>query len=112
LLTAILQSSPPGRSLEVTSHKIPDVYTARLGHHMVRYANVHPRDMLNHLVVTYRTLKPGDLVANMERIQTPWNPDTSIEHVFIHGAACRHFASEGGNSISDAAYMQIIITTF
>jgi hypothetical protein len=91
---------------------IPDVYIAKLRHPLVQYANTQPRDILAHLMSEYGTIKPADLAANMERLQTPWNPDTPIEHVLTKGTDRRRFASEGGNPINDVAYLQILITTF
>jgi hypothetical protein len=51
---------------------MPDRYISRLRHPTVRYANVHPRDMLQHLMRTFGTIKPKDLEANRDRIKTPW----------------------------------------
>jgi hypothetical protein len=89
---------------------VPDVYIAKLRHPLVRYANTHPQDMLAHLVRQYGTITPVDLAANMEHIQAPWNPNTSIEHVITRGTNCPHFANEGGNPINDAAYLRILLT--
>jgi hypothetical protein len=97
---------------KLTIQAIPDVYIAKLRHPFVRYANTLPQDMLAHLMRTYGTIKTGNPVASMECIQAPWNQDTSIDDVFTNGTDCRHFASEGGNPINDAAYLQILITIF
>jgi hypothetical protein len=91
---------------------IPDRYIGRLRHPRVNYANVHPREMLQHIITNYGTIKPKDLEANRERIKTPWNPDEPIEVVFINGEDCRHFAEEGGDPISDVNYIQILVSIF
>jgi hypothetical protein len=90
---------------------IPDVYMARLRQPVGRYSDVNPKDMLNCLRTTYGTIKPKDLVANMERIRKPWDPNTAIEHVFTNGNDCRQFAIDGGNPFTDTSYMQILLTT-
>jgi hypothetical protein len=89
---------------------VPDVYLAKLRQPRGRYANTQPRDMLAHIVAQYGTIKPTDLATNMERIQAPWNPNTSIVHLITRSADCRQFATEGGNPINNAAYLQILLT--
>jgi hypothetical protein len=79
---------------------VPDVYLATLRQPRGRYATTQPRDMLAHIIAQYGTITPTDLVTNMERIQVPWSPDTSIEHLLTRGQDCRQFATEGGNMLS------------
>jgi hypothetical protein len=112
-LTAFLKARDlQARIRKVMVAAIPDAYMARLRQPMGRYSDVNPRDMLTYLKTTYGTIKPKDLVANMERINKPWDPDTAIEYVFTNGDDCRQFAIDGGNSITDASYMQILLNTF
>lgn len=89
---------------------VPDVYLATLRQPRGHYATTQPRDMLAHIMAQYGTITPTDLATNMERIQAPWNPDTSIKHLLTRGQDCRQFATEGGNPIDEIAYLQILIT--
>jgi uncharacterized phage-associated protein len=38
--------------------------------------------LLTHLWTTYGTIEPGDILANTERMTTPWHPPTPIEDFF------------------------------
>jgi hypothetical protein len=91
---------------------IPNKYIARLRHPTCRYANVHPRTILQHLLDNYGKIKPRDLTANRERLKTPWKPDEAIELVFTNGEECREFATEGGDPISDTYYLEALVTIF
>lgn len=39
------------------------------------YADVTPRELLNHLMDTYGKKSPKDLERNREMVKAPWNPD-------------------------------------
>jgi hypothetical protein len=91
---------------------VPAAYLAKLREPLVNYANATPKTILAHLMAQYGAILPADLKDNMERLQAPWNPDTPIDLVFNIGIDCRHFATEGGNPINDAAYLEILLTTF
>jgi hypothetical protein len=52
------------------------------------------------------------MATNLKTIAAPWNPDTPIEAIFTNGNHCRQFAIEGGDPITDAAYMRILTEIF
>jgi hypothetical protein len=91
---------------------IPRKYIARLRHPRLQFTNVNAAEILDHMVTTYGKIRPRDLERNLVDIATPWNPDTDIETVFNHGDLCREIAEEGGNPISDASYVLILIKIF
>jgi hypothetical protein len=64
------------------------------------------------MVATYGRIRARDLEKNLIDIAKPWNPDTDIEHVFSHGTLCREIAIEGGNPITDASHVLILVKIF
>ena len=84
---------------------IPDTYREALADIDHGYADVTAMDLLEHVVDTYGTITTIDLEANLQQLETPWNPDTPIATVFVNGNRCRQFATEGGDPISDLTYM-------
>jgi hypothetical protein len=91
---------------------VPKAYLAALSHPDFGYANVSPQQMLAHLMATCGLITPTELRDNLQRLKAPWDPDQPIEDVFNKGLACRRFADEGGDPISDAAYVRILVDIF
>jgi len=91
---------------------VPLDYLSELAHPTMGYSSVTPSQMLEHLVTNYGGITAKDLRDNMERLKTPWNPDTPIESVFTNGTFCRNFANEGNNPISDETYVLILVDIF
>jgi hypothetical protein len=91
---------------------VPKIYLDALSHPDFGYANVSPRQLLTHLVTTCGQITTMDLRDNLQRIKSPWNPDLPIETVFSNGTFCRRFAAEGGDPISDPAYVRILVDIF
>jgi hypothetical protein len=105
------------RSLQSQLQKLiiqatPLRYIKKLAHGTRGFANVTPSDLLQHLITKYGTIKRKDLEDNLQRIKTPWNPDTPIEDVFNMGEECRQLAADGQDPITDMAYLRILLTTF
>lgn len=76
------------------------------------YTNINPATLLQHLFTVYGTIKLVDLDENVRLLHTPWDPDTPIENVFINGKRCRGFAAEGGDPITDVAYIRALLNVF
>lgn len=91
---------------------VPDIYICELQDVQVGYANVTIPAMLNHLFNDHGKIEPKHLEANLEQINTPWNPDEQIQTVFNNGNICRQFAEEGGDKITDSAYIRILVKIF
>ena len=64
------------------------------------------------MVTTYGKIRARDLKRNLINISRPWNPDMDIQTVFNHGALCRELAAKGGNPITDAGYVLILVKIF
>jgi hypothetical protein len=91
---------------------VPTLYLSKFDDAIMGYANASPEQMVGHLIDTYGQITARELEANMERIASPWNPDTPIETVFSNGTTCRQFATEGNDPISDSAYIRILVKIF
>jgi hypothetical protein len=91
---------------------IPSSYRAVLAHPVLGYANVTPRAILTHMLDRYGRITEQDLQRNLKALETPWDPETTIDTVFINGTACREFAVEGGDPITDKTYIRALVTIF
>ena len=78
----------------------------------MQFTMVTPKEILTHLMTTYGKIRDRDLDQNLENITRPWDPDTNIELVFSNGKLCRELAEEGGNPISDGAYIRMLLKVF
>ena len=78
----------------------------------MQFTNVTPAAILAHMVGTYGRIRARDSERNLANIAKPWNPDTEIKTVFNDGALCRELDAEGGNPITDASYVLILVKIF
>jgi hypothetical protein len=76
------------------------------------YANLSTRDLLDHLDTTYGDLTADDLAANVENMNLQWNPENSIEAVFIQVNTCRDIATDGGDPITEPTAVRSILQNF
>ena len=91
---------------------VPPIYIGVLSDDTHGFGEVTPGQLLTHLMETYGKISKKAMAANLKSVSAPWDPDTPIEHVFTHGKSCRQFAAEGGDPITDAAYIRILAETF
>jgi hypothetical protein len=91
---------------------VPNLYISEFDDATMGYATTTPKQLLAHLIGTYGCITAKELEANLERIMANWNPDTPIETVFTNGTKCRQFAADGGDPISDKAYVRILVKIF
>jgi hypothetical protein len=91
---------------------VPAEYISELGNADFGLAAVPPEQLLQHLITNFGEVVHQDLLDNLERIKAPWDPDRAIETVFTNGTFCRQFAQEGGDPISDRAYVGFLVTIF
>ena len=53
---------------------IPKIYISKLSQGPQGLQNATPREILEHLITTYGTIKPADLAANLKMISNPLEP--------------------------------------
>ena len=78
----------------------------------MQFTNVTPAAIPAHMVTTYGRIQARVLKRNLINIARPWDPNTNIETVYNHGALCWELAAEGGNPITDASYVLILVKIF
>jgi len=53
---------------------IDNVLIGHLRDRLLNFAGVHPRDMVQHLIVTYATVTADELEENATALRAPWDP--------------------------------------
>ena len=84
---------------------VNDTYIQILSDELFGFANVTPRDIMIHLMVTYGVRTIEDLEANRDKLKNDWNPDTEIEHLWKRGIDCKTFADGTALALTDDAIM-------
>jgi hypothetical protein len=90
---------------------VPTVYLSPFRDSFFGYADIDPGEVLDHLIERYGLISKTELAKNAASLKAPWNPDTPITTLFEHGRACRKFAREGGDPISDTQYITTVVQT-
>jgi hypothetical protein len=75
------------------------------------FADLAPRDMLQHLQDTYGQIAPDDVEQNRNLLSAEWNPDDPIEDIWIRIRDCQAFASTI-EPISNMAAIRLTLTVF
>lgn len=88
---------------------VNDTYIQILSDELFGFANVTPRDIMIHLMVTYGVRTIEDLEANRDKLKNDWNPDTEIEHLWKRGIDCKTFADGTALALTDDAIMNLLL---
>ena len=88
---------------------VGDTYIQILSDEIFGFANVIPRDIIAHLVVTYGVRTVEDLETNRDKVKSDWNPDTDIEHLWKRAADCKAFADGTPLALTDDAIMNLLL---
>jgi len=76
------------------------------------YADVTPRQMLDHLKTNYGILTPEELELNRSALSHPWNPEAPLELFWANLANIRRVALTGGAPISDVTAITLTLAMF
>jgi hypothetical protein len=87
-----------------------DAYLNALSDKVVGYANCTSRDLLTHLLIFYAMIAPTELTQNYERLNTPYDPNQSIETLFQQIQDARAFAVAGGQPYGAAMIINVAYT--
>ena len=68
---------------------------------LVGYANTTPRDMLDHLFLSYGSITAVDIEQNFENMRKAWDPQQTVETLFKQIQDCVDFAEAGGVTIGE-----------
>jgi hypothetical protein len=88
---------------------VHETYIQILSDEIFGFANVIPRDIMEHLMLTYGVRTVEDLETNRDKIKSDWNPDTEIEHLWKRAADCKAFADGTALALTDDAIMNLLL---
>jgi hypothetical protein len=91
---------------------IDDVFVSILRHQRLRYSQVPPNRILQHLLDTYNIITEETLEDNRGRLSAEWNPDEGMEVLYTRITNVQQFAAEASapHVISDATTMHLVLT--
>jgi hypothetical protein len=87
-----------------------DAYLNALSDEVVGYANCTSLDLFTHLLTFYAMIAPTELTQNYERLNTPYDPNQSIERLFQQIQDARAFAVAGGQPYGEAMIINVAYT--
>lgn len=80
---------------------IQPIYLEDIADELSRFSLIPVGDMLRHLFTQFGRITVEDLIANDQRMQTPWNPATPFQVVIEQLAAGKRYAAHAAHDISD-----------
>ena len=91
------------------------MFVSVLRHQRLRYSQVLPQDLIEHLVKTGDIIVTDEMLeGNRSHLGADWNPDEGMEVLYAYTRITnvQHFASEAGapNIISDATAIHLVAT--
>jgi hypothetical protein len=91
---------------------VDDMFVSVLRHPRLRYSQVSPQQLLEHLAKTYNIVTAETLEDNRNRLAAEWNPDEGMEVLYTRITNVQQFAAEAGEPyrISDETAMHLVIT--
>jgi hypothetical protein len=87
-----------------------DACLSALSEKVVGYANCTSLDLLTHLLTFYDMIAPTELTQNYERLNTPYDPNQSIETLFQQIQDARSFTVAGGQPYGAAMTVNVAYT--
>lgn len=91
---------------------VDDMFVSVLRHQRLRYSQVSPQQLLQHLVDTYNIITEETLEDNRSRLSAEWNPDEGMEVLYTRITNVQQFAAEAGvtHMISDSTAIHLVLT--
>jgi hypothetical protein len=78
------------------------MYIGILNYDLVGVANTTPRDMLDHIFLSYGRITAVDIAQNFENMRKAWDQQKPVETLFKQIQDCVDFAEAGGVAIGEA----------
>jgi hypothetical protein len=88
-----------------------DTYLNALSDEIVGYANCTSLQLLTHLLTYYVMIAPTELTQNYERLNSPYDPNQTIETLFQQIQDARAFAVAGGQPDGAAIIINVAYTS-
>ena len=91
---------------------VDDMFVSVLRHQRLRYSQVTPLQLMQHLIDTYNIVTEETLEDNRGRLGAEWNPDEGMEVLYTRITNVQQFAAEAGahHVISDATAIHLVLT--
>jgi len=86
---------------------VPHVYVNSLSHDITGFGNVSALTIMTSLWERYGTITQAELVENLTRMSSPWNPPQPIEDLFLQLNRGSQFASNGSEPIALSQVLRI-----
>jgi hypothetical protein len=83
------------------------MYLEILNDNMVGYANISPRDMLDHLFETYGNITAVNLEINFEHMRRALDPQQPVETLFKQIQECADYSEAWGVPIGPAQQINV-----
>ena len=90
---------------------VDDMFVSVLRHQRLRYSQISPGQLLQHLIDTYNIVTEETLEDNRSLLSAEWNPDAGMEVLYTRITNVQQFASEAGaaHAISDATAIHLVL---
>jgi hypothetical protein len=72
------------------------MYLEILNYHMVGFANISAREILDHLFMTYGNITAVDLENNFEHMRRTWGPHQLVSSLFKQIQDCAEYFKASG----------------
>jgi hypothetical protein len=87
-----------------------NAYLNTLSDEIMGYENCMSLQLLTHLLTYYAIIAPTELTQNYERLNTPYDPNQTIETLFQQLQDARAFAVAGGKPYGNAMIINVAYT--
>lgn len=84
------------------------IYLASQEHATLGFAAKSAKNLLDHLVTSYGTIKSSDIEKNRAKLSAPWTPDHPIEDLWTRAHDCAAFGTLAGEAIDDAVQIRLL----
>jgi hypothetical protein len=71
---------------------VDEVHYMHLRNPVLGFGQVHPRDIMQHLLATYATVTADELNSNQARLNDPWDPSEPIAALWVRQTEIQAFA--------------------
>ena len=86
---------------------IDHTYVCSLQDPLYGYANVTTRALIEHLEANYATLDQDQLTKNVEALEEPWEPQESMEPLWLRAVYAQQVATAGNEPITDTTLLRV-----
>jgi hypothetical protein len=91
---------------------VPPRYVNQLADADFGFTDVSMIAILAHLCDTYGKITPEELEANRARLASVWDPDSSIEALWLRLKECQELAHRGEEDLEDSTAVRLLLSVF